>query len=265
MNGMRILLVEDEREAAHMLAKGLREKSYAVDVAEDGPAALEKAEISPYDLVILDIMLPGMDGLEVCRRLRSNGTRIPILLLTARVNVDDRITGLDSGADDYLTKPFDFGELLARIRALLRRGPELQTTTLTIADPFPGPDHQEEVLMIPTRVLSHRAFRDLWIGQAVSIFGDSCYYIVNAFMIQKLTGSAALVGVAGALETLPYLFIGPYAGVVVDRVDRKRIMLLSDLTSFLTLALLGATVAGFAGKPPVEAVDRKSTRLNSSH
>ncbi len=131
---MRLLLVEDERDAARILAKGLREHSYAVDVAENGPDAMEKASINSYDLIILDILLPGIDGLEVCKRLRRAGSNVPILLLTARVGVSDRITGLDSGADDYLTKPFDFGELLARVRALLRRGSELHDTVLTVGD-----------------------------------------------------------------------------------------------------------------------------------
>jgi two-component system copper resistance phosphate regulon response regulator CusR len=131
---MRILLVEDEQDAARMLAKGLREQSYAVDVAENGLDGLEKAEINSYDLLILDVMLPGIDGMEVCRRLRRQGSRVPILLLTARDGVHDRISGLDCGADDYLTKPFDFGELLARIRALLRRGTELRDTVLIVGD-----------------------------------------------------------------------------------------------------------------------------------
>jgi two-component system copper resistance phosphate regulon response regulator CusR len=131
---MRILLVEDERDAARILSKGLREQTYAVDVAHDGPEALEKAEINAYDLLILDVMLPGLDGFEVCRQLRERGLSIPILLLTARGGVNDRITGLDRGADDYLTKPFDFGELLARIRALLRRGSELKDTVLCVGD-----------------------------------------------------------------------------------------------------------------------------------
>lgn len=131
---MRILLVEDEHDAARMLAKGLREQSYAVDTSETGPDGLEKAELNPYDLLILDVMLPGMDGMEMCRRLRRQGSRVPILLLTARGGVTDRISGLDCGADDYLTKPFDFGELLARIRALLRRGTELKDTVLTVGD-----------------------------------------------------------------------------------------------------------------------------------
>jgi two-component system copper resistance phosphate regulon response regulator CusR len=131
---MRILLVEDEQDAARMLAKGLREQAYAVDIAMDGSEALEKAAVNSYDLLLLDVMLPGVDGFEVCRSLRRQGLRAPILLLTARGGVGDRITGLDCGADDYLAKPFDFGELLARIRALLRRGAELKDTVLTLGD-----------------------------------------------------------------------------------------------------------------------------------
>jgi len=131
---MRILLVEDEQDAARMLAKGLREQSYAVDIAADGSEALEKAAVNSYDLLLLDVMLPEVDGFDVCRRLRHEGSSVPILLLTARGGVDDRIAGLDCGADDYLAKPFDFGELLARIRALLRRGTELKDTVLTLGD-----------------------------------------------------------------------------------------------------------------------------------
>jgi DNA-binding response OmpR family regulator len=119
---VRILLVEDEPDAARMLAKGLRERAYAVDVAADGESACEQAEISDYDAIVLDLLLPRLDGLAVCRRLREAGAPVPILMLTARDSVEARIEGLDSGADDYLTKPFDFGELLARLRALIRRG-----------------------------------------------------------------------------------------------------------------------------------------------
>ena len=131
---MRILLVEDEPSAAQMLAKGLREQSYAVDVAGDGENALFQASINDYDLVLLDVMLPLKDGFTVCRELRAAGLTIPVLMLTARDAVQDRITGLDLGADDYLTKPFDFHELLARVRALLRRGQTLQAETFDIAD-----------------------------------------------------------------------------------------------------------------------------------
>ena len=119
---MRVLLVEDEPRAAQVLAKGLREQSYAVDVARDGRQALYLAVVTDYDAIVLDVMLPGIDGLEVCRELRRGGSQKPILMLTARDAVESRIAGLDSGADDYLIKPFDVGELLARLRALIRRG-----------------------------------------------------------------------------------------------------------------------------------------------
>ena len=119
---MRVLLVEDEPRAAQMLSKGLREQSYAVDVAGDGRQALYQAAITDYDAIILDVMLPGIDGFEVCRELRRTGANVPVLMLTASDAVESRISGLDSGADDYLIKPFDFGELLARLRAVIRRG-----------------------------------------------------------------------------------------------------------------------------------------------
>jgi DNA-binding response OmpR family regulator len=119
---VRLLLVEDEPDAARILARGLREQAYAVDVAADGPTACYQATVADYDAIILDVMLPGKDGFEVCRQLREEGLAVPILMLTARDAIEDRVAGLDSGADDYLEKPFDFRELLARIRALLRRG-----------------------------------------------------------------------------------------------------------------------------------------------
>src|ERR1700675_1958325 len=118
---MRILLVEDERSAARMIAKGLREHGHAVDAVGDGAAAVQQASTVTYDVVVLDLLLPIKSGLEVCRELRSSGDAVPVLMLTARDAVDDRIAGLDAGADDYLTKPFHFGELLARVRALTRR------------------------------------------------------------------------------------------------------------------------------------------------
>src|SRR5499433_4459146 len=118
---VRILLVEDEPRMANVIAKGLREQSYAVDIADDGDAALYQAAINDYDLIVLDVLLPVRDGFEVCRELRARGDTTPVLMLTARATVDDRVTGFDAGADDYLTKPFSFRELLARVRALLRR------------------------------------------------------------------------------------------------------------------------------------------------
>lgn len=131
---MRILVVEDERVAAEVLAKGLREHAYAVDVAGDGAAALEQAATNDYDLIILDILLPGLNGLDVCSRLRAEGLTVPILMLTARGGPDQRVEGLDAGADDYLPKPYHFPELLARVRALLRRGPALTPAILSFHD-----------------------------------------------------------------------------------------------------------------------------------
>jgi DNA-binding response OmpR family regulator len=119
---MRVLLVEDEPSAARVLAKGLREEAYAVDVAADGEAALAEIGTTDYDAIVLDVMLPLKDGLNVCRTIRQTGSAVPILMLTARDAVEARIEGLDAGADDYLVKPFDFRELLARLRAIVRRG-----------------------------------------------------------------------------------------------------------------------------------------------
>jgi two-component system OmpR family response regulator len=120
---MRLLVVEDEAKLAGLLARGLREEGYAVDVTDRGEDAVWMAEAAPYDAILLDVMLPGLDGFEVARRLRSHDVWSPVLMLTAREAVDDRVAGLDAGADDYLPKPFAFEELLARVRALVRRGP----------------------------------------------------------------------------------------------------------------------------------------------
>jgi len=131
---MRVLLVEDDSRIAGFVAKGLRENSYAVDIAADGDEATYMASIHSYDLFILDINLPKKDGFDVCLELRENGNKKPILMLTARDAIDDRISGLDIGADDYLTKPFEFRELLARLRALLRRQGEVRPPKIGIAD-----------------------------------------------------------------------------------------------------------------------------------
>ena len=131
---MRVLVVEDDVRIASFVAKGLRENSYAVDTATDGNEALYMASISPYDVYILDVNLPQKDGFQVCRELREGGSSKPILMLTARDAVDDRVWGLDTGADDYLVKPFEFRELLARLRALLPRNIESRPPKLVIAD-----------------------------------------------------------------------------------------------------------------------------------
>jgi DNA-binding response OmpR family regulator len=118
-----VLLAEDDQAISEPLARALRREGYEVEVCEDGPGALESASGTPVDLVVLDIGLPGMDGLEVCRRLRTEGSGVPVLVLTARTDEVDTVVGLDAGADDYVTKPFRLAELLARVRALLRRNP----------------------------------------------------------------------------------------------------------------------------------------------
>jgi len=131
---LRLLLVEDDDRIARFVAKGLREQAYAVDVVAKGEDALYQAAINSYDLIILDVMIPGKNGFQVCRELRRSGQRVPVLMLTARDSVEDRISGLDHGADDYLTKPFEFRELLARLRALLRRSGELRPVQIAVSD-----------------------------------------------------------------------------------------------------------------------------------
>lgn len=131
---MRVLLVEDDARIAAFVSKGLRENTYAVDIAADGNEATYMASLSPYDLFILDVNLPGKDGLSICSELRDSGNSKPILMLTARDGIEDRVSGLDTGADDYLVKPFEFRELVARVRALLRRSNEVRAIKITISD-----------------------------------------------------------------------------------------------------------------------------------
>lgn len=131
---MRLLVVEDDPRLANLIARGLREQGYAVDVTGNGKDAIVQAAVNSYDAIVLDVMLPGIDGFSVLREIRSRGLNVPILMLTARDSIADRIGGLDDGADDYLTKPFDFGELRARLRALLRRPEALRPNVITIGD-----------------------------------------------------------------------------------------------------------------------------------
>ncbi len=129
-----MLVVEDEVKLGQLLSRGLREEGYAADLADRGEEALWMARAVPYDAIVLDVMLPGVDGYEVCNRLRADGVWSPVLMLTARDAVEDRVTGLDAGADDYLVKPFSFEELLARLRALTRRAPVERPAVLAVGD-----------------------------------------------------------------------------------------------------------------------------------
>ena len=164
---MRVLLVEDEPRVAHFIAKGLREQGYAVDIGREGEEGLYKASINEYDLIILDVMLPLRNGFEVCKELRRAGIRAPILMLTARDAVEDRVKGLDYGADDYLSKPFDFTELLARVRALLRRTKELRPEVLRLAD-------------LTLNTASHAVTRG---GRAISLTAKE-YALLEFFMLR---------------------------------------------------------------------------------
>jgi two-component system OmpR family response regulator len=131
---MRVLIVEDEVKMAGLIRRGMRGEGLAADVAINGEDALWMADATPYDVIVLDVMLPGIDGFETCRRLREKGVWAPVLMLTARDAIEDRVAGLDTGADDYLTKPFSFVELLARLRALVRRGHVERAPVLTVGD-----------------------------------------------------------------------------------------------------------------------------------
>jgi two-component system OmpR family response regulator len=140
---VRILVVEDSVRMSSLLRRGLEEEGYAVDAVPTGEEGVHHAKVAPYDAIVLDVMLPGADGFEVCRRIRAAGGRSPVLMLTARDSVQDRIAGLDAGADDYLTKPFSFQELFARIRALLRRGPSQRPPVLEVGDLMLDPGTHE--------------------------------------------------------------------------------------------------------------------------
>ena len=162
---MRVLIVEDEVKMASLIRRGLRKEGMAADVAIKGEDALWMAEATEYDAIVLDVMLPGVDGFEVCRRLRSAGVWSPILMLTARDSVSDRVAGLDTGADDYLTKPFSYAELLARLRALVRRGPAERPTELTVGDLRLDP-----------------ASREVWRGETEIELSAKEFAILETFM-----------------------------------------------------------------------------------
>ena len=160
-----MLVVEDEARMAELLERGLREEGYAPDVARTGEDALWMARAVDYDAIVLDVMLPGADGMEICRSLRTAGVWSPVLMLTARDAVDDRITGLDAGADDYLLKPFSFGELFARLRALVRRAPHERPTVVRVGDLRLDP-----------------ASRRAWRGDAELRLSTKSFALLEAFM-----------------------------------------------------------------------------------
>jgi two-component system OmpR family response regulator len=165
---MRVLIVEDEVKMAGLLRRGLREEGLAADVARTGDDAVWMARATEYDAIVLDVMLPGADGFEVCRRLREGGTWSPVLMLTARDAVDDRVAGLDAGADDYLTKPFSFAELLARLRALARRPPVERPVVLEVDDLRLDP-----------------ATRRVWRGDAEIMLSAKEFALLETFMRRR--------------------------------------------------------------------------------
>ena|SRR5438876_6156709 len=199
---MRVLLVEDEPTAAQVLAKGLREQTYAVDVASDGETAIFLVGTTDYDAVILDVMLPVKDGMAVCRTIRASGSSVPILMVTARDAVEARIEGLDCGADDYLVKPFDFGELLARLRALIRRG---------------GHPMLPERLSVGPLVLDTRS-RRLWVRNREVLLTAKEYALLE-YLVRR-TGD--VVGRADIAEHVWDEHYDPLSNVVDVYVQRLR-------------------------------------------
>jgi len=201
---VRILLVEDEPPAAQVLAKGLREQSYAVDVAGDGDAALYQTSTADYDAIILDVMLPAKSGLAVCRAIRAAGSAVPILMLTARDAVDARIAGLDCGADDYLVKPYDFGELLARLRALIRRGTQpLASERLAVG-----------ALMLDTRSRSARMR-----GRDVPLTAKE--YALLEFLVRRAGAVVTRADIAEHVWDDSYDPLSNVVDVYVQRLRRK--------------------------------------------
>ncbi len=203
---MRVLVVEDERKLAELLRRGLRREGMAVDLARDGEEAIVLASSTVYDVIVLDVMLPGADGVEVCRALRANDVWAPTLMLTALGEVDDRVRGLDAGADDYLTKPFSFEELLARIRALIRRPALPRSAVLSVDDLRLDP-------------ATHRA----WRGESELSLTAREFALLEAFM--RRPGE-----VLSRFELLEHVWDGSYenrsnvievyVGYLRDKVDR---------------------------------------------
>jgi two-component system OmpR family response regulator len=203
---MRLLVVEDEPKMADLLSRALREEGHAVDVAGRGEDALWMAGATPYDAVILDVTLPGIDGLETCRRLRSDGRWMPVLILTARDAVADRVAGLDTGADDYLTKPFSLSELLARLRALTRRVPQERPVELRAGDLRLDP-------------AAHRA----WRGETELSLSSREFALLELFLRrpgQTLTRGQLLEGGWDMAFEARSNIIDVYVGSLRQKIDR---------------------------------------------
>jgi DNA-binding response OmpR family regulator len=212
---MRLLLVEDQPKVASFIRRGLEEEHYAVDVASKGNDALDLVTVNTYDLVILDLMLPDISGFEVCKELRRHGLTVPVLMLTARDALDDKVAGLDSGADDYLTKPFAFPEFLARVRALLRRREEVKTTKIQIAD-----------LVLDTA--THEVTRD---GKIIELASKE-YAVLEYLMhhaervvtrTMMLEGPIPNYGVLSLLATLSLAGMAVAASIGVGRLSLSRV------------------------------------------
>lgn len=240
---MRILVIEDEKKVASFIKRGLEEAGYSVDIAADGEEGLYLAEIDDYDLIILDLILPRKSGLEVCKELREQRISIPILILSARDSVEDKVTGLDMGADDYLTKPFAFSELLARVRALLRRGETMTPVKLQVAD-----------LIMDT--VTHEVTR---AGKEIKLTGKE-YALLEYFMMNP---GKVLTRTMLSEHVWDYTFdtfsnvIDVYINYLRNKVDR-------DFDPKLINTIRGV---GYVMKPPKqeegESKDRSSGRTKS--
>jgi len=216
---MRILLVEDDPDMARFITRGLSEQAYAVDAVSSGDAAIERAATTPYDAIVLDVMIPAPNGFEVCRRLRHDGVDAPILMLTARDAVTDRVEGLDSGADDYLVKPFEFAELLARVRALLRRRGTPQHPVLEVAD-----------LRIDTR--SHRVTRG---GDELTVTTKE--YALLEFLV---TNAGRVVGREEIAEHVWNEEFDPFTNLIEVYIGRLRRIVDRDRTPKLIHTIRGS-------------------------
>jgi two-component system, OmpR family, response regulator len=203
---VRVLVVEDELKLASLIRKGLREEGLLADVAVKGEDAIWMAAASPYDAIVLDVMLPGIDGFETCRRMREAGVRSPVLMLTARDAIEDRVAGLDEGADDYLVKPFSFAELLARLRALVRRGPLERPAVLEVGDLRLDP-----------------ASRRVWRGDAEIALSAKEFALLEAFMRHPgrvLTRLQLLEGAWDAAYENRSNVVDVYVRYLRDKIDR---------------------------------------------